>query len=189
MSFQSLGRTGGSGSRARAPPSISPRTDSTPGEDDASDAGFRHRAGGLSLQIVKINSNVSAIEKLVSNSRDPKGKQEASWLKRTHDLNEATRALAHDATAALKDLAEESALPGEQQPGRQLATNKLQRDFERALVRFQRAQHASAARNRDELRDAQTEAQTATRTAPRPQASPNQVYALLSPSRVCGRLT
>lgn len=177
MSFQSLSRPssyGQSSGNSLSPSRRSTATATSGGHDPA----FRQRANALSIQVLKINSNVSAIEKLVSLSRDPKNKQEIAWAERMHDLNEVTRALAHDAAVALKALAEEVAEPGDQQPGRQLAANKLQRDFEAALVRFQSAQRASAERNRDELKHAQAAHDASAQDAHRRLASPNEVYVI-----------
>lgn len=171
MSFQQSLQKGGPASRPRASGPTN-RPASGPEEDEP----FRQKANALSVQIFKINSNVSAIEKLVSLSRDPQNKSQVTWIQRMHDLNEVTRSLAHDATASLKELAQEMNVPGPQQPGRQLAANKLQRDFEAALVRFQSAQRASAARNRDELKVAQAAHDASAETRSRPPLTENEVY-------------
>lgn len=190
MSFQSLGASGGKRpgvGRGPLRPSHRGGAESE-GEGDAEQR-FQKQAHALSIQILKINMNASAIDKLVVLSRDPKGTKQIEWAQKMHDLNEATRSLAHDATSALKELAQTTAVPGDQQPGRQLAANKLQRDFEAALVRFQAAQRASAARNRDDLKTAQA-VYNATETS-RVRLSANQVYVLVGSrlsSEIC-RLT
>lgn len=186
MSFQqSLQKDGGPASRSRTSGRINRPAN---GFEEDDDEAFRQKANALSVQIFKINSNVSAIEKLVSLSRDPKNKSQVAWVQRMHDLNEVTRSLAHDATASLKQLAGETNVSGPQQPGRQLAANKLQRDFESALVRFQSAQRASAARNRDELKDAQAAHDASAESSIRPDFTENQVYVSTLLSRGCFHL-
>ncbi|PWZ01546.1 t-SNARE [Testicularia cyperi] len=91
----------------------------------------------IGIQIFKINSNITAIQKLLTLlSATPPPKQD--WTKRIHDLLETTRDLVKDGTGDLKTLA--SLDIGTEHAQARLTQARLQRDFQASAVLFGRVQ-------------------------------------------------
>lgn len=108
------------------------------------DLEFKSIARQLSLQIHKINANVSAIVKLV----DLLGtvKDNTDLRNKLHNLTDVTRELVKDSTAELKSLAKCNLEPDDRQ--HKLERDKISTDFQRALRAFQAAQTRSVERQR-----------------------------------------
>ncbi|EST05852.1 Target SNARE coiled-coil domain protein [Kalmanozyma brasiliensis GHG001] len=121
---------------------------------------FEKLSSKIGIQIFKINSNVTAIQKLITlSSSNASGKAGAQdWSKRINDLIETTRELVKDATADIKQL---STFPlGPANGGAKLTQGKLQRDFQAAALQFQRVQKEAVAKTRAKLeQDKQKERQ------------------------------
>ncbi|KAI6044889.1 t-SNARE [Pisolithus marmoratus] len=106
------------------------------------DSAFLSLQSSLSLQVFKINSNVQGILKLVDQLGTTK--DSASLRKSLHDLTETTRAMAKRGSEDLKRL---SSMPVSS-PQHKTSLQKVSHDLQLSLVAFQRAQHASAERQR-----------------------------------------
>lgn len=108
------------------------------------DLRFKTIAKQLSLQIHKINANVSAIVKLV----DLLGtiKDNPDLRNKLHNLTDVTRELVKDSTGEVKDLAKCNLSPDDRQ--HKLERDKISTDFQRALRAFQAAQTRSVERQR-----------------------------------------
>lgn len=149
------GGSGGSGSRKTPLPLYRDEvSNSLPPE-------FEKLTNKIGIQIFKINSNVTAIQKLVSlsSSNNTSAKAAAQdWSKRINDLIETTRELVKDATTDIKQL---STFPlGPANGAAKLTQGKLQRDFQTAALQFQRVQKEAVASTRAKLeQDKQKERQ------------------------------
>ena len=122
---------------------------------------FEKLTAKIGIQIFKINSNVTAIQKLISLSSSSNTSAKAAsqdWSKRINDLIETTRELVKDATSDIKSL---STFPlGPSNGGAKLTQGKLQRDFQSAAMQFQRVQKEAVAKTRAKLeQDKQKERQ------------------------------
>ncbi|GAC98712.1 hypothetical protein PHSY_006306 [Pseudozyma hubeiensis SY62] len=121
---------------------------------------FEKLTSKIGIQIFKIQSNVTAIQKLISLSSSNSSAKAASqdWSKRINDLIETTRELVKDATTDIKQL---STFPlGPANGGAKLTQGKLQRDFQAAALQFQRVQKEAVAKTRAKLeQDKQKERQ------------------------------
>ncbi|CDW97385.1 hypothetical protein, partial [Sporisorium scitamineum] len=122
---------------------------------------FEKLTNKIGIQIFKINSNVTAIQKLVSLSSSSNTSAKAAaqdWSKRINDLIETTRELVKDATTDIKQL---STFPlGPANGAAKLTQGKLQRDFQAAALQFQRVQKEAVATTRAKLeQDKQKERQ------------------------------
>lgn len=125
---------------------------------------FEKLTSKIGIQIFKINSNVTAIQKLVTLSSSSSSSNTSSkaagqdWSKRINDLIETTRDLVKDATTDIKQL---STFPlGPSNGGAKLTQAKLQRDFQSAAMQFQRVQKEAVASTRAKLeQDKQKERQ------------------------------
>ena len=141
----SNGGAGGSGSRKTPLPLYRDEVSSSlPPE-------FEKLTNKIGIQIFKINSNVTAIQKLVSLSSSNASAKAAAqdWSKRINDLIETTRELVKDATTDIKQL---STFPlGPANGGAKLTQGKLQRDFQAAALQFQRVQKEAVATTRAKL--------------------------------------
>ncbi|KAJ9478757.1 Syntaxin PEP12 [Pseudozyma hubeiensis] len=166
MSFNDLergssSRQGGSGSGGGG--SGSRRTPLPLYRDEVSSSlppEFEKLTSKIGIQIFKIKSNVTAIQKLISLSSSNSSAKAASqdWSKRINDLIETTRELVKDATTDIKQL---STFPlGPANGGAKLTQGKLQRDFQAAALQFQRVQKEAVAKTRAKLeQDKQRERQ------------------------------
>ncbi|EPQ30930.1 uncharacterized protein PFL1_01828 [Pseudozyma flocculosa PF-1] len=125
------------------------------------DPEFERLAKRIGIQIFKIQSNVTAIQKLVSLLANPPSASPAKpnahnhdFTKRIHDLTETTRDLIKDGTADIKTLST-FPLPASDARSRtspaKLTQAKLQRDFQAVALSFQRAQRESVQRTREAL--------------------------------------
>ncbi|KAK0534243.1 SNAP receptor [Tilletia horrida] len=126
----------------------------------AVDPEFKRLADRTAIQILKINSNVANIDRLLSLSSRSQPKD---WSARITALLDSTRDLIHHSTADVKTLSTQYAAPGAhadkpelQQQQYKATVSKLQTDFEAALRGFQRVQKGSAERSRRTL-DAERE--------------------------------
>jgi len=126
----------------------------------AVDPEFKRLADRTAIQILKINSNVANIDRLLSLSSRSQPKD---WSHRITALLDSTRDLIHHSTADVKTLSSNYAAPGAhadkpelQQQQYKATVSKLQSDFEAALRGFQRVQKGSAERSRRTL-DAERE--------------------------------
>lgn len=156
MSFNDLergsassGGGGGSGGGSRKTPLPLYRDQVNPTLPPA----FEKLTSRIGIQIFKINSNVTAIQKLLtlsSSSSSSNTKAAAQdWGKRINDLIETTRDLVKDATTDIKQL---STFPlGPASGGAKLTQAKLQRDFRSAAMQFQRVQKDAVAKTRAKL--------------------------------------
>ncbi|KAJ1020055.1 hypothetical protein NDA16_004335 [Ustilago loliicola] len=127
---------------------------------------FEKLTNKIGIQIFKINSNVTAIQKLISlsssssssSNNTPSKAAGQDWSKRINDLIETTRELIKDATTDIKSL---STFPlGPSNGGAKLTQGKLQRDFQSAAMQFQRVQKEAVATTRAKLeQDKQKERQ------------------------------
>ncbi|SAM62325.1 related to PEP12 syntaxin (T-SNARE), vacuolar [Ustilago bromivora] len=125
---------------------------------------FEKLTNKIGIQIFKINSNVTAIQKLISLSSSSASSNTSAkaagqvWSKRINDLIETTRELIKDATADIKSLC---TFPlGPSNGGAKLTQGKLQRDFQSAAMQFQRVQKEAVATTRAKLeQDKQKERQ------------------------------
>ncbi|KAJ1028077.1 hypothetical protein NDA13_003526 [Ustilago tritici] len=125
---------------------------------------FEKLTNKIGIQIFKINSNVTAIQKLISLSSSSASSNTSAkaagqdWSKRINDLIETTRELIKDATTDIKSL---STFPlGPSNGGAKLTQGKLQRDFQSAAMQFQRVQKEAVATTRAKLeQDKQKERQ------------------------------
>ncbi|KAL4073306.1 t-SNARE [Scleroderma yunnanense] len=106
------------------------------------DSSFLALQSSLSLQVFKINSNVQGITKLLDQLGTTK--DSASLRKSLHDLTETTRAMAKRGSEDLKKL---SSMPVSS-PQQKTSLQKVSHDLQLSLVAFQRAQHASAEKQR-----------------------------------------
>ncbi|SNX83512.1 related to PEP12 syntaxin (T-SNARE), vacuolar [Melanopsichium pennsylvanicum] len=102
----------------------------------------------IGLQIFKINSNVTAIQKLVKLSSS---NTLQDWSKRINDLIETTRQLVKDATTDIKNLSTFPLGPMSSSGGAKLTQGKLQRDFQSAAMAFQRVQKEAVVKTRAKL--------------------------------------
>lgn len=121
---------------------------------------FEKLSNKIGIQIFKINSNVTAIQKLISLSSSNASAKAAAqdWSKRINDLIETTRELVKDATTDIKQLSTFPLRPTN--GGAKLTQGKLQRDFQAAALQFQRAQKEAVAKTRAKLeQDKQKERQ------------------------------
>ncbi|SJX66097.1 related to PEP12 syntaxin (T-SNARE), vacuolar [Sporisorium reilianum f. sp. reilianum] len=149
------GGSGGSGSRKTPLPLYRDEvSNSLPPE-------FEKLTNKIGIQIFKINSNVTAIQKLISLSSSSNTSAKAAaqdWSKRINDLIETTRELVKDATTDIKQL---STFPlGPANGAARLTQGKLQRDFQAAALQFQRVQKEAVATTRAKLeQDKQKERQ------------------------------
>ncbi|KAF8509849.1 t-SNARE [Hysterangium stoloniferum] len=117
------------------------------GPQSPQDASFLQLQSSLSLQVLKINANVQGILKLVDQlgtERDT-----GSVRKSLHDITETTREMAKRGTEDLKRLTTLQA----DVPHRKTTLQKTSHDFQLSLVAFQRAQQASAERQRTVVED------------------------------------
>ncbi|ETS60847.1 hypothetical protein PaG_04763 [Moesziomyces aphidis] len=125
---------------------------------------FEKLTSKIGIQIFKINSNVTAIQKLITLSSSPSTSSAPSkaagqdWSKRINDLIETTRELVKDVTTDIKQL---STFPlGSASGAAKLTQAKLQRDFQSAAMQFQRVQKDAVAKTRAKLeQDKQKERQ------------------------------
>lgn len=125
---------------------------------------FEKLTNKIGIQIFKINSNVTAIQKLISLSSSSASSNTSAkaagqdWSKRINDLIDTTRELIKDATTDIKSL---STFPlGPSNGGAKLTQGKLQRDFQSAAMQFQRIQKEAVATTRAKLeQDKQKERQ------------------------------
>lgn len=168
MSFNDLergsssrgGGSGGGGSGPRKTPLPLYRNEVAPSLPPE----FEKLTNKIGIQIFKINSNVTAIQKLIllsSSSASSNTSAKAAgqdWSKRINDLIETTRELIKDATTDIKSL---STFPlGPSNGGAKLTQGKLQRDFQSAAMQFQRVQKEAVATTRAKLeQDKQKERQ------------------------------
>jgi len=111
------------------------------------EAAFIHLQSSLSLQVFKINSNVQGILKLVDQLGTPR--DSSSLRKSLHDLTETTRAMTKRGSDDLKKL---SALQVTL-PSKKTQMQKTAHDFQVSFVAFQRAQQASAEKQRTVVRN------------------------------------
>ncbi|KAK0561594.1 SNAP receptor [Tilletia horrida] len=154
MSFNDLERGGGPSSSAAGSP-MRPGGTSVLPTQQAVDPEFKRLADRTAIQILKINSNVANIDRLLSlNSRS----QPKDWSHRITALLDTTRDLIHHSTADVKTLSTNYASQGAhadkpelQQQQYKATVSKLQHDFESALRGFQRVQRESAERSRRTL--------------------------------------
>lgn len=112
---------------------------------------FEKLTSKIGIQIFKISSNVTAIQKLISLSSSNTSAKAATqdWSKRINDLIETTRDLVKDATNDIKQL---STFPlGPANGGAKLTQAKLQRDFQSAAMQFQQVQKEAVAKTRAKL--------------------------------------
>lgn len=113
---------------------------------------FDKLASKLGIQIFKIQSNVTAIQKLISLSSPSSASKSASnqdWSKRINDLIETTRDLVKDCTTDIKQL---STMPlGPTNGAAKLTQAKLQRDFQATAMQFQKVQKDAVASTRAKL--------------------------------------
>ncbi|SPO32271.1 related to PEP12 syntaxin (T-SNARE), vacuolar [Ustilago trichophora] len=156
MSFNDLERgssssgAGGSGGGSRKTPLPLYRDEVNPTLPPA----FEKLTSKIGIQIFKINSNVTAIQKLLTLSSSSSSSSNAKaaaqdWGKRINDLIETTRELVKDATTDIKQL---STFPlGPASGGAKLTQAKLQRDFQSAAMQFQRVQKDAVAKTRAKL--------------------------------------
>ncbi|SPO25074.1 related to PEP12 syntaxin (T-SNARE), vacuolar [Ustilago trichophora] len=159
MSFNDLERGsassggGGSGGGSRKTPLPLYRDEVNPTLPPA----FEKLTSKIGIQIFKINSNVTAIQKLLTLSSSSSSSSSSSntkaaaqdWGKRINDLIETTRDLVKDATTDIKQL---STFPlGPASGGAKLTQAKLQRDFQSAAMQFQRVQKDAVAKTRAKL--------------------------------------
>ncbi|KAJ1035079.1 hypothetical protein NDA18_000680 [Ustilago nuda] len=168
MSFNDLergsssrgGGSGGGGSGPRKTPLPLYRNEVAPSLPPE----FEKLTNKIGIQIFKINSNVTAIQKLISLSSSSASSNTSAkaagqdWSKRINDLIETTRELIKDATTDIKSL---STFPlGPSNSGAKLTQGKLQRDFQSAAMQFQRVQKEAVATTRAKLeQDKQKERQ------------------------------
>ncbi|SOV09907.1 related to PEP12 syntaxin (T-SNARE), vacuolar [Ustilago sp. UG-2017a] len=125
---------------------------------------FEKLTNKIGIQIFKINSNVTAIQKLISLSSSSASSNTSAkaagqdWSKRINDLIDTTRELIKDATTDIKSL---STFPlGPSNGGAKLTQGKLQHDFQSAAMQFQRIQKEAVATTRAKLeQDKQKERQ------------------------------
>ncbi|KAE8258200.1 hypothetical protein A4X13_0g1837 [Tilletia indica] len=122
---------------------------------EALDPEFKRLADRTSIQILKINSNVSNIDRLLSLSSRSQPKD---WQHRITALLDSTRDLIQHSTADVKTLSTQYAAPGThtdkpelQQQQYKATVSKLQFCFESALRGFQRVQRGSVERSRRTL--------------------------------------
>ncbi|GAA99173.1 uncharacterized protein L969DRAFT_378868 [Mixia osmundae IAM 14324] len=111
-------------------------------DDSETSNAFRSLANKLSLQIFKITSNVTGINKLVEllgSTRDT-----SDLRTKLHDLTEVTRDLVKGSTDELKLLTSWTPESRHQK----LEQAKISRDFQSAMLSFQRIQRASAEKQR-----------------------------------------
>lgn len=112
----------------------------------------------IGIQIFKINSNVTAIHKLITllspnTSTTTAGKNGQDWSKRIHDLIETTRELVKDGTTDIKQLStfNLSSASGSGLSAARLTQSKLQRDFQQSALQFQKTQKDAVAKTRLKL--------------------------------------
>ncbi|KAK4053374.1 SNAP receptor [Microbotryomycetes sp. JL201] len=117
------------------------RTDRTGADDDLE---FKQLHRAVSIQIHKINANVSAITKLVDllgSTRDT-----PDLRNKLHNLTDATRDVVKDSTADVKRFANWDL--GTSNRFHRHEQQKVSSDFQKALQSFQQAQKRSAERQR-----------------------------------------
>ncbi|CAD6891091.1 unnamed protein product [Tilletia controversa] len=122
---------------------------------EALDPEFKRLADRTAIQILKINSNVSNIERLLSLSSRSQPKD---WQHRITALLDSTRDLIQHSTTDVKALSTQYAAPGAhadkpelQQQQYKATVSKLQFCFESALRGFQKVQRGSVERSRRTL--------------------------------------
>ncbi|KAH9986922.1 t-SNARE [Russula compacta] len=106
------------------------------------EAAFLSLQSSLSLQVFKINANIQGILKLVDQLGTPR--DSSSLRKSLHDLTETTRAMTKRGSDDLKKLAALQATL----PSKKTQMQKTAHDFQLSFVAFQRAQQASAEKQR-----------------------------------------
>ncbi|ORY92432.1 t-SNARE, partial [Leucosporidium creatinivorum] len=106
------------------------------------DLQFKALARAVSVQIHKINANVSAITKLVDLLGTPKDTPDLRH--KLHNLTDATREVLKDSTADVKRFANWDVAPTDHKQEQQKVSN----DFQKALQSFQAASKRSAERQR-----------------------------------------
>ncbi|SCV67586.1 BQ2448_5197 [Microbotryum intermedium] len=134
MSFQDLER----GLGERAP--LARDVDISP----EADLRFKALARQVSIQIHKINANVSAINKLVELLGTPKDTPDLRH--KLHNLTDATREVLKDSTAEVKQFAKSDLTPTDRQ--HRYEQQKVSGDFQKALASFQAASKRSAEKQR-----------------------------------------
>ncbi|KAI6156474.1 t-SNARE [Pisolithus thermaeus] len=139
------------------------------------DSAFLSLQSSLSLQVFKINSNVQGILKLVDQLGTTK--DSASLRKSLHDLTETTRAMAKRGSEDLKRL---SSMPVSSKTSLQ----KVSHDLQLSLVAFQRAQHASAERQRTVVEGVRIAIEDEQPRYSEPSSSPHQQQAQLLQSQL-----
>ncbi|KAM0748282.1 t-SNARE [Meredithblackwellia eburnea MCA 4105] len=120
--------------------------------DPEQDLEFKQTARLVSIQIHKINANVSAINKFVDLLGTPK--DNSDLRKKLHDLTEVTREVVKDSTGDVKKLAAIEISPDDRQHRQELA--KVTSDYKKAVGSFQQAQTRSADRQRTFVERAKT---------------------------------
>ncbi|KAJ7571791.1 t-SNARE [Mycena floridula] len=119
---------------SRPAPSTVPQT--------TEDAAFLSLQKSLSMQVFKMNANIQGIVKLVEQLGT---KRDCNALRKTlHDLTESTQAIAKRISEDLRTLT----VAQRSLPHRKMVLQKTVQDFQSSLVAFQRAQKASAQRQR-----------------------------------------
>ncbi|SGY16949.1 BQ5605_C012g07040 [Microbotryum silenes-dioicae] len=134
MSFQDLER----GLGERAP--LARDVDISP----EADLRFKALSRQVSMQIHKINANVSAINKLVELLGTPKDTPDLRH--KLHNLTDATREILKDSNAEVKHFANSDLAPTDRQ--HRYEQQKVSGDFQKALVSFQAASKRSAEKQR-----------------------------------------
>ncbi|KAI6123791.1 t-SNARE [Pisolithus croceorrhizus] len=142
------------------------------------DSAFLSLQSSLSLQVFKINSNVQGILKLVDQLGTTK--DSASLRKSLHDLTETTRAMAKRGSEDLKRL---SSMPVSS-PHQKTSLQKVSHDLQLSLVAFQRAQHASAERQRTVVEGVRIAIEDEQPRYSEPSSSPHQQQAQLLQSQL-----
>ncbi|KAN0065312.1 SNAP receptor [Thecaphora frezii] len=147
------------------------------------DPEFERLSKRIGIQIFKIQSNVTAIQKLVSLLANPPSNSSAKpaaqndFTKRIHDLTETTRELIKDGTADIKALSTfplPASDPRSRSSPAKLTQAKLQRDFQAVALSFQRAQRESVQRTREALeRERQRDKEQRRLSAARQQSTNN----------------
>ncbi|VDB91797.1 unnamed protein product [Peniophora sp. CBMAI 1063] len=147
------------------------------------DGAFASLQSSLALQVFKINANVQGILKLVDQLGTPR--DSAALRKSLHDLTETTRAMTKRGSDDLKKLAALQATL----PGKKTSMAKTAHDFQMSFVAFQRAQQASAEKQRTVVEgvklavhedEAQAQAGSPS-TSPQQQQQAQQLQSQLSP--------
>ncbi|KAJ7571792.1 t-SNARE [Mycena floridula] len=121
---------------------LSPRPAPSTVPQTTEDAAFLSLQKSLSVQVLNMNTNIQGIVKLVEQLGT---KRDSNGLRKTlHDLTESTQTIAKRVSEDLRTFTTAQC----SLPHRKIVLQKTVQDFQSSLVAFQRAQKASAQRQR-----------------------------------------